>query len=104
MLQEDTPAQRRSGRSALVSRNVWVGGRRTSIRLESVFWDLLERVAARETLSIHDVCTAVSSRAEGYGLTGSIRVFLVSYAWTARMTESLESVPDGRLPQPRPAG
>ncbi|MGE4220940.1 MAG: ribbon-helix-helix domain-containing protein [Alphaproteobacteria bacterium] len=87
----------------MICRNVWIGSRRTSIRLEPAFWDLLERTAAREDMSIHDICTRVSDRAEGYGLTGSIRVFLVCYAWTARMGESLESVPAGRLPQPRTA-
>lgn len=96
------PARRRS-RSALVSRNVWIGPRRTSIRLEPAFWDLLEQVAQREYLSIHGVCTAVAERATDYGLTGAIRVFLLSYAWTVALPESLATVPNGRLPQaPRP--
>lgn len=104
VLPDASPDPHRSNRSALVCRNVWIGSRRTSVRLEPAFWDLLERAAAREEMSIHDVCTRVSDRAAGYGLTGAIRVFLVCYAWTARMVESLDSVPAGRLPQARPPG
>ena len=93
--------RKKSTRSALISKNVWIGKRRTSIKLEPVFWDTLDRVCARERMSIHDICTSVHERDSGYGLTGAIRVFLLTYAWTAGLEESLNVSPDGRLPEKR---
>jgi len=97
----DSVGEKKPNRSALVSRNVWIGKRRTSIKLEPVFWDILERVCKREGMSIHEICTSVYERDSGYGLTGAIRVFLLTYAWTAGMEESLSVAPDGRLPERR---
>ena len=87
-------------RSALVTRNVWVRERRTSIKLEPAFWDLLAAVSERENITIHEICTLIAERAGDFSLTGAIRVFLVSYAWTVGMERALEAVPNGPLPQP----
>ena len=67
-------------RSTLVSRNVTVLGRRTSIRLEPEMWAALSDIARREQCSIHDVCSLVFIRkAEKSSLTAAIRVFLLLY-------------------------
>src|SRR3546814_9936097 len=44
------------------------------------------------------ICTMVADRAGKYGLTSAMRVFLLSYAHTANLHESLGAVPIGRLP------
>ena len=85
-------------KSALVTRNIRVSGRRTSIRLEPPFWDLLDEVSKREGLSTHDICTRIATRAIHHGLTGAIRVFLLCYAWTGTVEAALAVVPAGRLP------
>ncbi|MDP6389349.1 MAG: ribbon-helix-helix domain-containing protein [Alphaproteobacteria bacterium] len=87
-----------SNKSALVSRIVWIGERRTSIRLEPAFWDALEEVCAREGMTTHEVCTMVAARIGHYRLTGVIRVFLLSYGWSGECKPALKSVPVGRLP------
>ncbi len=67
-------------KSSLVSRNVTILGRRTSIRLEPEMWVALRDIAAREECSIHDVCTLVYVRKkEETSFTAAIRVFLMLY-------------------------
>lgn len=91
-------------KSALVTRNIRIDGRRTSIRLEPAFWDVLDEASRREGLSPHDICTRAATRAMQHGLTGAIRVFLLCYAWTGSVDTSLAAVPAGRLPHSAGSG
>ncbi len=77
-----------AGRSSLVSRNITILGRRTSIRLEPEMWNSLNDIADREKCSIHDICGLVYTRkSQETSLTAAIRVFLVLY-YRAAATES----------------
>lgn len=89
------------GRSALKARNIRIHSRRTSIKLEPAFWEALESAAARERLAVNDLCSMVSDRAQDYGLTAAIRVFLLCYAWSGKLDAALDAVPVGGLPSPR---
>ena len=64
--------------STLVSRNITVCGRRTSVRLEPEMWRALKEIAGRETCSIHELCSLISFRKnKRTSLTAAIRVFLM---------------------------
>ncbi len=89
----------RQYKSTLVTRNIYVGEHRTSIRLETAFWDMLDQVSAREGITVNDVCTRIGTRAMHHSLTSAIRVFLLSYAWSANMESALATVPAGHLPE-----
>lgn len=66
--------------SSLVSRNITIMGRRTSIRLEPEMWMALRDISKRERCSIHDICTLVFIRKNTVtSLTAAIRVFLMLY-------------------------
>lgn len=66
--------------STLVSRNITVCGRRTSVRLEPEMWRALKEIAGRETCSIHELCSLISFRKnKRTSLTAAIRVFLMLY-------------------------
>ena len=66
--------------AALVSRNVTVKGRRTSVRLEPAMWHGLQEICKRERASLHEVCTAIAAqRGHGASLTAAIRVFIMAY-------------------------
>ena len=68
------------GKTTLVSRNITVLGRRTSVRLEPEMWMALREIAAREQCTMHDICTLISVRKNPRtSLTGAIRVFLMLY-------------------------
>ncbi|MFQ5534240.1 MAG: ribbon-helix-helix domain-containing protein [Sphingomonadales bacterium] len=60
-----------------VKRSVVIAGHRTSISLETIFWDLL-RVAAEEAgRSINALVTEIDSTRAG-NLSSAIRVYLVN--------------------------
>ena len=48
--------------STLISRNVTVAGRRTSVRLQPAMWQGFFDIAGRERLSIHQIATAMERR------------------------------------------
>ena len=76
-----TPPAASQGRrdSTLLNRNIWVGRRRTSLRLEPAMWQALEEVAATSGLTIHQLCTMIEERRQESSLTAAVRVFLLCY-------------------------
>ena len=67
-------------KSTLLSRNITVQERRTSVRLEPEMWQALKEIAQRERCNIHDICTLIKIRKnEQTSLTAAIRVFLMLY-------------------------
>lgn len=75
-------------KTSLVSRNVRVMGRRTSIRLEPEMWQALKEIAKREECTPHDLCSIVSLRKKSNtSLTAAIRVFLMLYFKAAATEE-----------------
>lgn len=75
-------------KTALISRNITVDGRRTSIRLEAQMWVALKEIAAREKCTIHDICTVIASRkSDNITLTAAIRIFLMLYFKSASTEE-----------------
>ncbi|MCC6598240.1 MAG: ribbon-helix-helix domain-containing protein [Alphaproteobacteria bacterium] len=84
----DHEAANDSAKSTLISRNITVMGRRTSIRLEPEMWMALREAAKRELCTMHDICTLISFRKEeGTSLTSAIRVFLMLYFRAASTEE-----------------
>ena len=81
MYEEQTPLSRDDEpKSTLVSRNITVGGKRTSVRLEPEMWRALKEIAKREECTIHDICDLICMRKnEKTSLTAAIRVFLMLY-------------------------
>ncbi len=66
--------------STLISRNITVSGRRTSVRLEQEMWNALKDIALREKCTIHDICSLIDMRKnQNTSLTAAIRVFLMLY-------------------------
>ncbi len=80
-------AEKEEVRSTLVSRNITVLGRRTSVRLEPEMWTALRDIARREKCRIHDICSLIQIRKNPRtSLTAAIRVFLMLY-YRAAATE-----------------
>jgi len=65
--------------TTLVSRNLVIGRRRTSVRLEPPMWESLEEIARREGAGIHALCTGIAARRRESALTAAIRVFVLGY-------------------------
>ena len=76
-----------NSKTTLISKNITVCQRRTSVRLEPEMWLALRDIAMRERCTIHDICTLVSMRKNTRtSLTAAIRVFLMLY-YRAAATE-----------------
>jgi len=65
--------------NSLISRNVTINGRRTSIRLELENWRALEEICLREGMDIHQLCALVEEHRHISNRTSAIRAFIVSY-------------------------
>lgn len=67
-------------KSSLVSRNITIAGRRTSVRLEPEMWRALREISERERCTMHQLCTLIDmKKGKNTSLTAAIRVFLMLY-------------------------
>ncbi len=89
------------GASTLVNRNVTIGGRRTSLRLEPAMWDALEEICRREEMSQHELCAKIDARRRASSLTAATRVFVVNYFRAAATEAGHASIGHGALYKPR---
>jgi predicted DNA-binding ribbon-helix-helix protein len=81
--------------STLVSRNVTLFDRRTSMRLEPAMWDALEEISRREGRTIHDICSMVDLQRRESSLTAALRVFIVAYFRSAATDQGHANVGHG---------
>ena len=65
--------------SPLVTKNVNLGDRRTSVRLEPDLWEALSDIAKREMRTMHDICTDIDRTRGGTRLTSAMRIYIVNY-------------------------
>jgi predicted DNA-binding ribbon-helix-helix protein len=73
----------------LLSKNVRIHNRRTSVRLEPAMWNALNEIAALEGCSIHDLCGAVHDLKEKEAsFTAALRVFMMEYYRSAMRVNS----------------
>lgn len=64
----------------LVSRNVRIAAKRTSVRLEMRMWEALQEIARENACSIHDVCKVVhDNKGEGDSFSAALRAFVLQY-------------------------
>lgn len=85
-------------KSSLLSRNITVMGKRTSVRLEPEMWNALREIAIREDCTIHDICSLIYVRKGRYSsLTAAIRVFLMLYFRSASTEEGHNRAGHGRF-------
>jgi predicted DNA-binding ribbon-helix-helix protein len=74
--------KRKSNRekTTLISHNIMVDGRRTSVRLEKEMWMAIKEIARREDCTVHALCSVVALRKRpDTSLTAAIRVFIMAY-------------------------
>jgi predicted DNA-binding ribbon-helix-helix protein len=94
---EQDGEQASRGPSTLVNRNVFVGTRRTSLRLEPAMWDALTEICRREDLTIHQLCGLIDERRLASSLTAAIRVFIVNYFRSAATEDGHAGIGHGSL-------
>ena len=63
----------------LVCKNVIVNGRRTSMRLDQEIWNSLSDICQKEDMNIHQLCSKIDSQKGNSGLSGAVRLFVLTY-------------------------
>ena len=86
--------------STLVSGNVTVGGKRTSMRLEPAMWAALREVCMREGKSMNALVTEIDRGRAQSTLTAAIRVSLLAYFKEAATEDGHRSAGHGAAAQP----
>lgn len=85
-------------KTTLVSHNITVLGKRTSIRLEPEMWSALREICKIEKCRISDICSLVSLRKNrSTSLTGAIRVFMMLYYRAAASDEGHKKAGHGNF-------
>lgn len=75
------------------TRNVMIGGRRTSIRLEAAFWTAFEEIMERESLTLNTLITRIyGARHSERNLSGAVRIFILGYFYSLAY-QRLPSIP-----------
>ncbi len=63
----------------MISKNVTINGRRTSLRLERANWEGLNDICKCEGLTLHELCSLIEDRRHGASRTSAVRTFIVTY-------------------------
>lgn len=86
--EHDKDEDLKSKTGTLISRNITVLGKRTSVRLEPEMWIALKDIALREHCKINDICSLIYLRKhKETSLTAAIRVFMMLYFRAAATEE-----------------
>ena len=60
-------------------RAVYVGARRTTLRLEPVIWDALAVIAKEQARAMHDLLPEITGRDSDPNLSSAVRVYVIEY-------------------------
>lgn len=63
----------------MYTRNVVIGGRRTTVRLEASVWSALDEICVNERMTRHDLCTRIEASRGRANRAQAIRAAVVSY-------------------------
>ncbi len=91
----------RTSTTTLVNRNVRIGQRRTSLRLDPASWDALEEICQREGMTRHELCTRIDGLDIASSFTASVRVFILTYFRSAATGKGHADAGHGALLKPR---
>lgn len=93
----DQSTERRREKTTLISHNVMIDGRRTSVRLEKEMWIAIKDIALRERCTVHALCTVIEKRKRAdTSLTAAIRVFIMAYYQAAATDDGHVKAGHGR--------
>ncbi|MBL6957634.1 MAG: ribbon-helix-helix domain-containing protein [Rhodospirillales bacterium] len=87
-------------KNKLVSKNVTISGRRTSLRLEEDIWEALEEICRREAMTMHELCTEIDRRRKRSSRTSAVRAFIVVYYRAAATDDGHAQAGHGNLLKP----
>jgi len=91
-----TAVIRKAAKTTLVSHNIRIDGRRTSVRLEPDMWRAFLEIAERERRSVDDIATDIARlKKPDTSLTAGLRVFIMAYFRDAATEEGHQQAGHG---------
>lgn len=63
----------------MFTRNVVIGGRRTTVRLEASVWSALDEICVKEQMTRHDLCTRIEAARGRANRAQAIRAAVITY-------------------------
>ena len=63
----------------LACKNVFVNGRRTSMRFDQKAWEILSDICQRENMTIHQLCSEIDIQRKNVGLSRAVRLCMLNY-------------------------
>jgi predicted DNA-binding ribbon-helix-helix protein len=98
----DNSAKRRHNGLPGVSKSLWINGRRTTLRLEKLFWETFLDICAREKLEWEEMLELLDRRRGEATLARALRLFTVSYCRAAAPPVSWDGAGHGGTEAPSP--
>jgi predicted DNA-binding ribbon-helix-helix protein len=86
-------------RSAIAKRSVVLGGHKTSVSLESEFWQALRDIADRQSVNVSKLVQKIDGARGDGNLSSAVRVFVLDHFRTLVAGDEEAPLVDG----PRPA-
>jgi len=84
--------------SHLKPRNVVVGTKRTTVRLENRYWEELQRISRRTGRSIREICTSLDQTRTG-SLASALRLFVLDHVvWLRELRHDSLIIASGEPP------
>jgi predicted DNA-binding ribbon-helix-helix protein len=87
------PLKARIGKSLVLKRNIRIDEHKTSVSLESAFWDELKSIADAQGVPVNQLIAAIDSERrerQCFNLSSAIRLFVLEYY---RQRNGREAVP-----------
>ena len=63
----------------MLTRNVIIQEKRTTIRLETAVWEALDDLCMREQVSRHELCSRIEAKRSGVNRAQAVRAAVVNY-------------------------
>jgi predicted DNA-binding ribbon-helix-helix protein len=90
-------------KSTIIKRSIVLKGHKTSVSLETEFWEGLREIACAQKIKLTELAQQVDERRQGNNLSSAIRVFVFNHlrAQIARAQTSQQILPERPMEQRR---
>jgi predicted DNA-binding ribbon-helix-helix protein len=84
-MERSSPSGDARPKSAIVRRYVTIGGRNSSVSLESAFWDALKEIADIRGTTRATIVSTIESEGRPRNLSSAIRVFVLDHHYRSKI-------------------
>ena len=78
-------------KSAITKRSIVVGGHKTSISLEDIFWNALKDLATEKNIPLSEMVDSIDKTRDGINLSSSLRQHIMQHYYDAATRKPLNA-------------